>query len=239
MNQFFGTLKHVHPNLLGKMTAESYRKLKQQTADGVTGNLDSNGAISVEGLASLLYYAGAYFHDGHTAVRWATNLNEGNTRGKRFPAFRLAYDNGRVLIAAAKDRTIVDGELVAVNGVPAMEFLRPILDRCSGETVQFRAANFIGDEPFWYYLTNLFGAGTPYLAKIRDTRGQDREAALETLGYPEYRAFRDTDGASRSGPTAAGPRWNSSIPAPPRIFSIRPFTSVPTTRNKSIMSLRK
>ena len=206
VDQFFVTLQRVHPNLLARVTPERYRELRQQTVDGVTGKLDSNGEIPVEELASLLYYAAAYFRDGHTSVRWETNLNEVNSRGKRFPAFRLSFDNGRFLIAAARDRTIIDHELVAVNGTPALDFLRPILDRCSGETLGFRAARFIEDEPFWYYLTNLFGAGTPYTLKLRDARGQEREVALETWNYPAYRAFRDQDGGEPFWPNRQGTR---------------------------------
>jgi hypothetical protein len=190
VNQFFATLKRVHPDLLGKLPPDSYLKLKQQTVDAVGAKAE----IPVDELASLLYYAGAYFHDGHTSVRWGTHLNPVNTRGKRFPAFRLAFDNGRFLIAAAKDPSMVDAELVSVNGTPALDFLRPILDRTSGETLGYRVSCFHSDEPFWYYLTNLFGSDTPYLLKLRDPQGREREVPLETLPFPEYLAFyRDHD----------------------------------------------
>lgn len=86
-------------------------------------------------------------------MHWGSSLNEWNSRGKRFPAFRLRFENGRFVIAAAKDRAITGTELVSVNGSPALEFLQPILDRCSGETPGFRAARFLWEEPFWYYLT--------------------------------------------------------------------------------------
>jgi hypothetical protein len=206
VNQFFATLPRVHPDLFGKVSPQLYRELKQQTVNGVEARLDSNGEIPVEDLAYLLYYAGAYFHDGHTSVRWQTRLNEVNTRGKRFPAFRLAFDNGRFLIAAAVDRTLVDSELVAVNGAPAMDFLRPVLDRSSGETLGFRVACFLEEEPFWYYLTNLFGAGTPYRLKLRDAQGRDREVDLVTLNYPEYRAFREQEGGEPYWPNRQGTR---------------------------------
>jgi hypothetical protein len=204
LDQFFKTLKRVHPNLLGKVSDDAYRKLKEQTVAGITSKLDSRGEIPVEELASLLYYAAAYFKDGHTSVGWQTSLNESNTRGKRFPAFRLLFDNGRFLIAAAKDRTIMDMEVAGVNGAPVLEFLRPILDRCSGETLGFRAARFLGNEPFWYYLTNLFGAGTQYMLRVRDAEGQYREVALETLNYTEYQAFRSQGGTEPFRPNHQG-----------------------------------
>ena len=58
-----------------------------------------------------------------------------------------------------------------------MEFLRPIPDRCSGETLGFRAARFLDDEFFWYDLTNLFEADPRYGPRVRDAQGQYREAS--------------------------------------------------------------
>ena len=204
VDQFFATLKRVHPNLLRNASEQGYRKLQEETKTGVAGKLDSSGEISVEQLASLLYYAAAFFKDGHTFLNWWTPLNELNTRGNRFPAFRLRFDNGRFLIAAAKDRTLVDMEAVDVNGVPVLEFLRPILDRCSGETLGFRAARFLDNETFWYYLTNVFGGGARYMLKVRDAQGQYREATLETLDFAEYLDFRNQRGAERFRPNSQG-----------------------------------
>jgi hypothetical protein len=204
-SQFFQTLKRVHPDLLARVSKDGYRKLEQQTADSIASKVDSSGEIPAPELASSLYYAAAYFEDGHTSVNWGTSLNEVNTRGKRFPAFRLLFDNGRFVIAAAKDGTIVDTELVSVNGAPVLEFLRPILDRCSGETLGFRAARFLWNEPFWYYMTNLFGSGD-YTLRVRDAQGEYREAALETLNYAEYQAFRKQGGAEPFRPNGQGTR---------------------------------
>jgi hypothetical protein len=202
--QFFKTMERVHPHLLARVSQENYDKLKQQTAATITSKLDSTGQITVEDLASLLYYAAAFFKDGHTSLHWGASLNEWSTRGRRFPAFSLHFDNGSFVIAAAKDRTINGMEIVSVNRTPVLEFLRPILDRCSGETLGFRAARFLWEEPFWYYLTNLFGADTPYLLQLRDVQGHDREVTLETLNYREYRAFRDQGEAVQFRPNNQG-----------------------------------
>ena len=186
VKQFFATLERVHPNLLAKMSAEDYRKLKELTAAGVA---EKGAEIGVEDLASLLYYAAASFKDGHTSVRWTVKPAAWNTRERRFPPFRLRFDNGRFMITAAKDPALAGTELVSVNGAPAAEFLRPILDRCSGETIVFRAHRFTGNQPFWFYLTNVFGAGTPYRLGLRDAAGNAREAPVESLGYTEYEEF--------------------------------------------------
>ncbi len=204
LNQFFKTLKRVHPNLLAKVTENDCHKLQEQTAAGITKSTNPNGEIPVEEFASLLYYAAAYFKDGHTFVGWETPLNESNTRGRRFPAFRLLYDNGRFVIAAANDRTIAGLELVSVNDVPVLEFLRPILDRQSGEMLAFRAARFLGNEAFWYYMTNLFAAGQRYMLRLRDPQGKYQEVALETLSWAEYQAFRNQGGVEPFRPNRQG-----------------------------------
>ena len=204
VNQFFRTLKRVHPNLLVNVSEAGYRTLKEQTAAGVAARLDARGEIGVEELASLLYYGAAYFKDGHTALHWQTPLSEWNTRGKRFPALRLRFDNGHFVIAAARNQAIVGMELTAVNGAPVLEFLRPVLDRCSGETLGFRAARFLWNEPFWYSLTNLFGAGAEYLLTVRDAEGQSREVTLETLDFADYQAFRKQDGVEPFHPNDQG-----------------------------------
>ena len=204
VNQFFSTLRRVHPQLLAKVSEAEYRDLRRQTIAGVAGKADSNGQVPVEEMASLLYYAAARFQDGHTAVWWQTPLNDWNTRGRRFPSFRLRFVNGLFLVAAARDRSIVGAEVLAVNGVPVRDFLRPVLDRCSGETLAFRAARFIDQQPFWYYLTNLFGAGATCTLTLRDARGDSREAAVETLNYAEYRAFDEQDRAATFQPNRQG-----------------------------------
>jgi hypothetical protein len=204
VNQFFTTMRRVHPDLLGKIGKENYAILKQQTIGGIAARLDSEGEIPMEELASLLYVAGASFKDGHTSVHWVPKLNEWNTRGKRFPAFRLAFDNGRFLIAGARDQTIVGMELVAVNGAPVVEFFRPILDRCSGETLPFRMSIFTADEALWYYMTNLFGGSTPHRIQVRDAGGQSREVALETLEFSDYREFLRHGAGQRFRPNDRG-----------------------------------
>jgi hypothetical protein len=192
IEQFFSTLERVHPNLLAKVSQREYRQLRELTIRSATGKPDAKGRIAIDDLAYALYYAAAYFKDGHTSVQWIPDLAD--TPNKRFPAFRLAFDNGHFMIAAAKDSRLAGTELVAVNGTPVREFLRPILDRCSGETMVFRAARFLAQEPIWYYMTNLFGASAAYRLTVRDGAGE-REAALETMSTEEYGRFRKSAGS--------------------------------------------
>ena len=95
-------------------------------------------------------------------------------------------------------------EVASVNGTPMAEFLRAILDRCSGEKPEFRAAVFLWNEPFWYNLTNLFGRSSSYKLQLRDMNGKSREATLETLSYADYMAFRNPGGAEPLRPNTRG-----------------------------------
>ena len=150
IRQFFSTLQRVHPDLLAKVTLDDYVKLKKQTVEDACKRLDADGTISVNDLAYVLFYAAAYFGDGHTQVQWGFRPDESNSAGVRFPPFPLGYDNGRFVITASGDAAIRGMEVVSVDGRPIREFLRPILDRCSGETIAFKAARFTGNQAFWY-----------------------------------------------------------------------------------------
>ncbi len=77
-------------------------------------------------------------------------------------------------------------ELVAVDGKPVREFLRPILDRCSGETEVFKAACFTDNQFFWYNFSRLCGSADTLTLKLRDSDGKEREQQLATLTAPDF-----------------------------------------------------
>lgn len=195
IEQFFTTLERVHPNLLVKLDKSVYRQLRQSMAQ----KLNAKEQVAIEELAWLLYYAAARFQDGHTSARWRTTPTIQNTAGRRFPAFRLSFDNGRFLIVAARDKASEGTELVAINGVPIREFLRPILDRCSGETMAYRATHFTNDQYFWFYLANLFRSAEPLRLTLRDTEGRERQELSPTLDFSEYREFLERTNSTRLG----------------------------------------
>jgi hypothetical protein len=187
VHQFFSTLQHVHPDLLAKVTLEDYIKLKKQTEQDVAKRLDGKGTISINDLAYVLYYAAAYFGDGHTSVQWwRLHPNESSTPGVRFPPFLLGYDNGRFVIAASSDKALVGMEILSVDGKPIRKFLRPILDRCSGETIVFKAARFTSNQAFWYSLCRLCGSASSLALKTRDARGAEREHPVKTVGFADF-----------------------------------------------------
>jgi hypothetical protein len=204
VGQFFSTLMRVHPNLLAKITSADYEQLRRRTIDGIGGKLDAQGQIAIEDLALLLYYAAAAFQDGHTSVQWRTDPFRDDAAGRRFPAFELGFDDGRFLVTAAEDKSTEGMELVTVSQQPVREFLRPILDGCSGETLAFRAARFTGSQPFWFYLTNLFGSAQTVPLLLRDRDGNQRQVTAATLDGNAYREFVERSKTARPRPNRQG-----------------------------------
>ena len=192
VQQFFSTLQRVHPDLLAKVSLNDYIKLKQQTMDGIGDKLDKDGNIRIADLAYLLYYAAAFFQDGHTAV-WSNNFawpNESNTTGKRFPSFVLGYDNGRFVITTSSNKGIEGLEVVSVNGKPVREFLRPILDRISGETLAWKTDRFTDNQAFWYNFTDLCSSTESLTLGLRDREGKESERKVEMMSFADFNKLR-------------------------------------------------
>jgi hypothetical protein len=188
IQQFFSTMQRVHPDLLAKVELGDYLKLKQQTAADVSKKLDKDGKIGASDLAYSLYYAAAFFRDGHTSVDW--QQLDSSQWNKRLPPWFLSYDNGRFVVAASTDKSIEGLEVVAVEGKPVREFLAPILDRCSGETLTFKAVRFAGNQQFWYCFSNLCGSAQSLTFKLRDKQGNERDGKADTVSSADFQKLR-------------------------------------------------
>ena len=186
VQQFFSTAQRVHPDLLAKVSLKAYIKLKQQTLDDVAEKLDTDGKISVNDLAYVLSYAAAFFQDGHTKVHWRFQPDDSNTAGKRFPPFLLSYDNGRFVVVASSSKNVEGLEVVSIEGKPIVEFLQPILDRISGETLAYKASCFTGEQAFWYSFSNVCGSGESLTVKVRDAQGKEIEHEVETVSVAGF-----------------------------------------------------
>ncbi len=189
VNQFFSTLQRVHPDLLSKVKVEDYIKLKRQTLGDISKHLDSKGKISVGDLAYSLYYAAAFFHDGHTSVEWQFQPTESKMR---FPPFLLGYDNGRIVIVTSSVKNLEGLEVLSVNGKPVREFLSPILDRCSGETLAFKTVRFTSKQTFWYSFSNLCGSAESLSLELRDAQGKQSARKIETVSLSDFQKLKDS-----------------------------------------------
>ena len=184
VQQFFSTLQRVHPDLLAKVKVEDYIKLKQQTLDGIAEKLDEDGGIRVNDLAYLLCYAEAFFQDGHTSVQWWGIQPDGSNT--RFPSFSLGYDNGRFVINTSSNKSIEGLEVVSINGKPVREFLSPILDRISGETLAWKVHQFAGAQAFWYSFSGLCGSAESLTLVLRDGEGKESEQKVGTMSFADF-----------------------------------------------------
>ncbi|MBI4902398.1 MAG: hypothetical protein HY820_02105 [Acidobacteria bacterium] len=183
--QFFATLERVHPQLLAKVSKEDFARLQEDTRTAVTSKADTAGQVKSLDLVLALSRAAARFQDGHTSVRWRQVVNASNARSTLFPPFRLRFDNGRWRIAAATEQSLAGTEVLAVNEKPVLEFLAPILERCSGETQAFRAARFLGDEAFWFWLTRIVEQSELRL-RVKTADGKDRSVSLKPIQFQAY-----------------------------------------------------
>ena len=183
MRDFFATLEMVHPKLLAHVSRADYERLKREVNEEVERKLDAGGEIVVQDFAWVLYRAAAFFQDGHTSLAWQ---GVPSASGHRFPPFVLQFDDGAFVIAAAKDPALAGMELVSVNGTPAVEFFRPILERCSAETMLYKATRFVEGQSFWLSMSKLFDGASSYRLKLRDMQGHESEAAVETVRLREY-----------------------------------------------------
>jgi hypothetical protein len=195
IRQFFSTMQRVHPDLLAKVELADYLKLKQQTVADVSKKLGKDGKIAVSDLAYSLYYAAAFFRDGHTSVGW--RQLQPSQRDKPLPPWLLGYDNGRFVVAASTNKTIEGLEVVAVEGKPVREFLAPILDRCSGETLAFKAARFTDDQQFWYCFSSLCGSAQSLTFRLRDGQGREREEKAKTISTAQFQRLQSSARATK------------------------------------------
>jgi hypothetical protein len=178
--ELFTTIERVHVDLFARTTENDYRRIKEQTLAALAGK---DGQASMEQFFSLLGYAVASIRDGHTNLFWSVRPIDEVNADRKFPPFLLDSENGRFFVYSAKDKSLVGAELLAINGTPAADFLRPVLNRISGETLAWRAAQFAGEQTFWLWLTNLFGA--PGCCKLK-IGGTGNELAVEPIGFREF-----------------------------------------------------
>jgi hypothetical protein len=185
IQQYFSTVSRCHVNSYAIVGKDGFKALRQEALDEATAIAEANGTINVEELAYILFASAAAFGDGHTTIRWGS----ADWSGRRFPPFRLNFQNGRWLISAAVDKSIEGCELLSVEGAPIQDFLKPILNRCSGETMIYRSARFAEHQSFYFSFTKVFNSTEPYRLGLRDAAGQERNVTIETLSNVEYCQF--------------------------------------------------
>jgi hypothetical protein len=201
--QFFSTLERMHPNLNASVSAAEYELLKRQTTSDVQA-MAKDGLVRIRDLAWVLRYAAGRFHEGHLMVQWRVEPDAYAARETRFPPFWLDAENGRYRITASTLAELTGMELTGVNGKSVDEFAGPILDRCAGETMAFRATGFTASQAFWFWFSDVLGQAASCRIKVRSRDGVETEHTLETLRFAEYQKLKPAVGARQTGPQTAG-----------------------------------
>jgi hypothetical protein len=183
ISQFFGSLEANHPDLLSKMPPERYMQLKDWVFDQAARRNGANG-ISRHDLAYILYYAAAQFRDGHTSVYWTIPPDLLTGKTKAYPPFAVKYDNGKFVISAARDPSLIGMEITGAEKMPFADFMAPVLDRCSAEAMPFRAWRFASNQGFWWAMSGLAQKALHVSLRARD--GKTLEKTLRPVDYAAY-----------------------------------------------------
>jgi hypothetical protein len=204
VGEFFSTLERIHADPFARVTEQDYRRMKDQTFADLEARAGKDGLVRTEDLAYLLRYSAAFIRDGHTEMGWGvSSVYQEPLDNRRFPPFRLEFENGRFFITGSNDATLVGQELVSVNGAPTGEFLRPALDRIAGEILTWRATRFADNQDFWYWFTNLVGK-TQRCCKLqlRDATGAETDRAVDSVTLAQFGKIQAT--SRRKLPPRAG-----------------------------------
>jgi C-terminal processing protease CtpA/Prc len=199
VREFFATLERIHPDPFVRAPEPAYRRMKEQTFTDLDTRALKDGRVTTEDLAYLLRYAAAFIRDGHTEMGWGVrSVYQEPMDGRRFPPFRFEFESGRFYITGANEASLVGQELVAVNGLPTTEFLRPALDRIAGETLAWQATRLADNQDFFLWFTNLVGkAGSCCRLTLRDGNGAESERTVEPVGIAQYGKIRATSQRKR------------------------------------------
>lgn len=177
----FESLERIHPNLLAKLPRSRYEALRREV-DTAIAAAAIKGRVPVRELASILYRATAAFQDGHTSLSWQYRPNGLTDAETRYPSFRLEYRNGRFVVGKTLGMAELEGlEVVSIEGKPTQAFLAPILDRCSGELMAFKAQRFDDSQTFYWSLTRLLGDRKRLSLSLRGSDGQPRRIHVPTV----------------------------------------------------------
>jgi hypothetical protein len=181
INNFFTKAEQVHPNLLAAMEPEEYLKLKKRTAKEVSGKM-KGGRVAIKDLAYALCYAAASFQDGHTSIRYHSDLPGKYIKAAHFPPFLLGFRNGAFYVQAAQDRGLEGAKLISVNGASFQDFAKPILDRCSAELFHAKAKSFARRQLFWWAFSGLFSGLKTFSIKAQASGGRTIVKKLTVVG---------------------------------------------------------
>jgi len=201
---FFAKITEIHPDPLHNVTAEDYIAMKRDTIRRVVQAADPAHAnvVQIDALVAILHRAVAFFRDGHTSIYAYANNTLLSSGRAHFPSFVEDFDNGRWIVraVAGENQDLVGATIRSVEDQPYTQFLKPVLDLISGETLAFKSTSLTMGwaRPSWWAMSHLLDHVTELHCRFMTPGGQSLERTLPTVGFREYEKLiakiRDTGG---------------------------------------------
>lgn len=185
---FFAKADRTHPAPNAGLSGGEYAALKSSVVAETEAARDEFGRVKVRDLAYILYKAAAAFRDPGTTLLWRPPRKWKDPE-HRFPPFRLEYLAGKFIVAGAPDHGLAGAEITRLDGVPLREFLKPALDRISGETRRHREYAFCRDQAFWWDITGLLAGRATITAEYATPGGEVRSGKLGTVTAGGFRSL--------------------------------------------------
>lgn len=208
ISEFFRRIEKTHP--APAVTPAQYSALKGYASSAAEAGLDEFGRLPVGDLARILYRCAAGLTDSGTKVLWRPPRKWKDPEA-RFPPFSLEYAGGRFLLGNAYPQRLNGGELLAVNGRPLKEFLRPALELISGETAAHRAYLLCRDQADWWDISGLFAGTKTMKITARDRSGKTWTGQMSPVTAGEFMRLALAD--ARGG-TAFYPQKKEAVVRP-------------------------
>ncbi len=184
---FFHTVESVHPQPLAYVSVQDYLELKRRSIARLKEAGDDKGKVPKSVLAITIAEAAAFLKDGHTSSFLSPDLLDKDDPTKRMLPFRLEYRYGNIVIGEAVDGLahLRGRRLAEVNDVDTVEFIRPILDKLSGERTALRVKRFLHKQrEYWALLSPT--ASPEVSITVRDDKGETERLKVQLLSLQDY-----------------------------------------------------
>ena len=184
---FFSTVESVHPQPLAFVSPQDYLDLKLQSKVRLEETAKERGNVPKSLFAVTVAEAAAFFKDGHTSCYLSPDLLDKKDPSKRMLPFRLAYRYGNIVISATIEelKNLTDYQLLKINDEDVMQFIRPILEKLSGEREAFRMKSFMKRQRVYWALIPLT-EGPKASVTVLDNNGKTKNLTVDLLSLREY-----------------------------------------------------
>jgi len=187
---FFRLAAETRPAPAAGEAGPDLRALKAAAHAEAEARLDEFKRVTVRDLAFILYRAAAAFGDSETRLLWQPRRKYRDPELK-FPPFTAEYRGGKFFVRRAADPALAGAELAEINGTAFGDYIRPALERISGETPALRAWLFCRDQAFWWDFAALVPTDKPLELVVRTGQGKSLARRVTPVAAGEFRLLSD------------------------------------------------